>query len=379
MLTAKPRFPVREMALYGWMPSFLKKWVYRWMGYNMGRRVSLAFGSVISGRRVVIGDDFSQGFFSMIRGESIELGARVKVGALSMLDTPHLSIGDDSKINEQVFVGGLQYPHSSLRIGRNSQVQQLSFINPAPSVTIGDDTSIGGHCLIFGHQSWLSVFDGYPADFRPIEIGSNVGVAWRVFIGAGARIGDGAMIGTHSVVNRSIPPRCLATGAPAKVVGKAPYFPRSLTVEDKAGIFRDIIKEMVLFFEGFGMNCRHLGDVIEIRRKAKGWLGEKWVMEHLWMKESSDTAELTIRLPPELRVYVGLSGISAKDRERLSAARIMWGDIQNRERSEETNAVGEEVFQFLRRYGVRFYRQGTLRPSVRSLETEHRSSLATEG
>lgn len=353
MLTTKPRFPIREMVLYGWMPSFLKRVVYRMMGHQIGRGAHFSFGSVICGGKVSIGRDFSQGFFSMIRGETIDIGARVKVGAMSMLDTPHLTIGDDSKINEQVFVGGLQFPHSSLRIGRHSQIQQLSFINPAPSVTIGDDTSIGGHCLIFGHQSWLSVFDGYSADFRPIEIGNNVGVAWRVFVGAGAKIGDGAMIGTNSVVNRTIPPRCLATGSPAKVVSQAPYFPRTLTGEDRESILRDIIAEMIGYLNGFGMDCRHSGNVIEIRRMQKGWLSCSNILERILL---GDAGADTVAVPDGTRAYLSLTAIPKSLRERLTKEQIVWADIESRERADFSNDLGEELIQFLRRYGVRFYR-----------------------
>lgn len=357
MLTAKPRFPIREMVLYGWMPSFLKALIYRCMGYRIGRGCHFAVGSVLSGRRVAVGKEFTQGFFSMIRGESIEIGARVKVGAMSMLDTPHLSIGDDSKINEQVFAGGLQFPHSSLKIGRNSQVQQLSFINPAPSVTIGDDTSIGGHCLIFGHQSWLSVFEGYSADFRPIVIGSNVGIAWRVFVGAGAKIGDGTMIGTHSVVNRTIPPRCLATGSPAKVVGEAPYFPRQLSQTDREEIYREIVAEMVGFLRGHGLDCQQAGDVIAIRRLAGRWPFRRIVCEKIWMRTASCSEDLDFAFPKEAKAYVSLTVIPQTLRDRLAATGILWMDIEKRERADFGNDAGEEVIQFLRRYGVRFYRE----------------------
>ena len=227
MLTAKPRFPIRAIILHGWLPSFLKCLLYRLRGYRIGRRVKITFGSVICARRVEIGDDVKIGFLSFVRGDTVRLGNRVQIGSMCFLDTPNLEIGDDSKLNEQVYVGGLQFPDSRLTIGRNSQIMQMTFINPAKSITIGDDTGIGGDSLIFGHTSWLSRFEGYPVDFRPIEIGNSVSIAWRVFVGAGARIGDGAVVGANSFVNHAIPPRCLATGSPARVVGRSPYFPRT--------------------------------------------------------------------------------------------------------------------------------------------------------
>ena len=110
---------------------------------------------------------------------------------------------------------------------------QMSFINPARSIVVGDDTGIGGHCLLFGHTSWLSQFEGYPVEFDTIEIGNSVSLAWRVFILPGTKIGDGAVIGANSLVHRTIPPKCLAVGFPARVVSKYPDFPREIADEEK--------------------------------------------------------------------------------------------------------------------------------------------------
>ena len=195
------------------------------------------------------------------------------IGSFTFLDTPHLEIGDGTKINEQVLCGGLQFPDSRLVIGRNCQVMQMTFINPTKSITIGDDTGIGGDCLIFGHSSWLSTFEGYPVDFRPIEIGSSVSLSWRVFVLAGAKIGDGAVIGANSLVNHTIPPRCLAVGFPARVVAKAPYFPRTVAESEKPGMLRDILSEMVTYLRGFGLACDDQGDRHHGRAEVSGGAG----------------------------------------------------------------------------------------------------------
>ena len=81
------------------------------------------------------------------------------IGSSTFIDTPIIQIGDDTRINEQVYVGGLQSHDSKFVLGKNCQVMQMTFINPAKSVVVGDDSGIGGHCLIFGHASWQSVFE----------------------------------------------------------------------------------------------------------------------------------------------------------------------------------------------------------------------------
>src|SRR5580698_3689415 len=222
MLTDKPRIPVRSILLYGLWPGFIKNFLYRLKGYRIGKGVSIGLGSVISGDDVEVGDYTSVGFLTIIRGKEVCLGSHVQIGSMTFLDTPYMEIGEGTKINEQVFVGGLQFPDSRFVVGRNCSIMQMSFLNPARSIVMGDETGIGGHCLIFGHSSWLNQFEGYAVDFAPIEIGSNVGLAWRTFVLPGAKIGDGTMVGANSVVSGTLPPRSMAVGFPARVVSGPP-------------------------------------------------------------------------------------------------------------------------------------------------------------
>jgi len=171
MIIEKSRIPVKEILIFGFLPGFLKKIAYRLRGYRIGKNVNLGFGAVICGDNVTIGEHTSIGFFSIIRGQEINIDSFVNIGSVTFIDTPRIIIGSGTRINEQVFIGGLQDPDSSITIGKNCQIMQMSFINPAKSITIGDDSGIGGHSLIFGHASWLSQFDGYPVEFKPIVIG----------------------------------------------------------------------------------------------------------------------------------------------------------------------------------------------------------------
>lgn len=356
MLTKKPRFPVKSMLLHGWLPSPLKKALYRLKGYKVGRGVKLCFGSVIEGENVVVGADSSLGFFTIIRGKSILLGKRVNIGAMSILDTPELEVGNDTKINEQVFVGGLQNPDSSLKIGYNCQIQQWTFINPFKRITIGHDTSIGGHSLIFSHHSWLNIFDGYMADFRPIEIGNNVGIAWRVFIGAGSKIGDGSLVGANSLVNRSIPPRCLAMGTPAKVVAKSPVFPRKVTNDEKESMLTQIVRDFKDYLSGHEFNCETSEDLrlFKARRKGDDSVNSGWVMKICF---ESDTASVSEASQRGIDVYLSLCPVSEEDRLIFETSRTLWLDISQGQRADFGNDFGEEVVNYLKRYGVRFTRE----------------------
>ncbi|MCK7480552.1 MAG: hypothetical protein M0C28_27475 [Candidatus Moduliflexus flocculans] len=96
-------------------------------------------------------------------------------------------------------------------------------------------------------------------DFQPIEIGKSVSLSWRVFVLPGSKIGDGAVIGANSLVSHAIPPKCLAVGFPARVVSKFPDFPRDLSIGEKAGLFDDMIGEMIALFRNSGLACEGTG------------------------------------------------------------------------------------------------------------------------
>jgi acetyltransferase-like isoleucine patch superfamily enzyme len=352
MLTTKPRFPVREIVLFGLLPSFLKKIVYRLRGYRIGRGVSLGIGSVIQGEDVQLGDNVSIGFFTIVRGRKIRIDAHVQIGALTFLDTPNLELGEGTKINEQVFVGGLQFPDSRLVVGRNCQIMQMTFINPTRSITIGDDSGIGGDCLLFGHSSWLSQFEGYPIEFDSIEIGKSVSLAWRVFVLPGTKILDGAVIGANSLVRGEVPARCLAVGFPARVVAKAPEFPRPVSDDDKRQILLNIRKEFVNHLTDAEFICREEGSVLMVQEPpSRRWFrrARSWRMTVL-SKETLATKHAGVD------VLVGLYSLSNEERAVLTASGTMWIDLEKKERPDGSNALGEEFVQYLKRYGVRLFR-----------------------
>ena len=311
---------------------------------------------MICADQVDVGDDTKIGFFTIIRGKQVRIGARVQIGSTTFLDTPYMEIGDGTKINEQVFVGGLQFPDSKLVVGRNCQIMQLSFINPARNITIGDDTGIGGHSLIFGHTSWLSQFEGYPVDFQPIEIGSSVSLSWRVFVLPGTKIGDGAVVGANSVVNRTVPPRCLTLGFPARVVAQSPEFPKILDDEEKRKILRNIMDDLTKFYSQSGLDVSVQGNDYEVRQKKRKWLRtkeRKWGLRVAYGDlNEGDVPSRSNRID----VFLSLMEIPSNIRTRLTAENITWLDIARKEQSLVTNELGDEVSLFLKRYGVRTLR-----------------------
>jgi acetyltransferase-like isoleucine patch superfamily enzyme len=343
----KKRLPIGHLALYGWLPSPIKVWAYRtFRGYRIGKGVKLAFGGIVVGDEVELADHVEIGLLAMVMGRSIRIGRHSSVGTMSYMACERIQIGEDARIREQVFVGGPQLPESSFTLGSRTIILQLASINPTKPVTIGDDTGIGGHCLIFTHGAWLNALDGYPVTYEPVTLGNSVWLPWRVFVMPGTTIGDGSVIGANSLVQGTIPPMSLAVGSPAKVIRSAPDFPRLPSEEKRAAI----VAEMVSEFERYLTYEHYLIDVsgnTRGYRPAKGGGAQRLV----WRRSADDALA-------ETRGDTVLTEVALEEHEKteLRANGVYWLDLAGRSRSAEGSPLTEELATFIARYGIRLPR-----------------------
>src|SRR5881296_4504006 len=345
-LLPKTRIPWRHLVLFGWLPSPLKVLAYRlFLGYRIGRRVKISFGGVVIGKSVELGDHVEIGFLAVVQGETIRIGRHSSVGTFSYLSCNVIEIGEDAKIREQVYVGGPQLPESKFVLGSRTIILQLAFINPTKPVIIGDDTGIGGHCLIFTHGVWLSALDGYPVSYEPVTLGKSVWLPWRVSVMPGTTIGDGTVIGANSVVHGTIPPYSLAVGSPAKVIRSAPDFPRPLSERQKTELVETIMTE-------FDRSVRHGGVTVGAEAPFRTYTrrGKTWRL--LWLGTT---------WPPPVAPERGDTVLSeaALPADALAALRergVHWLDLGGRTRSREGSPLTEELALYVGRYGVRLTR-----------------------
>ncbi len=343
-LVRRGRLPWRHLAFFGWMPGPLKRWCYRHLlGYRIGRGVELGFGSAVVGQEVELGDGVSIGFLTIVRGRQIRIGRHTQIGATSYLLCERIEIGEDAKINEQVFVGGPMLPDSLFRLGSRTIVMQMAFLNPTRPLVIGDDSGIGGHCLIFTHGSWLNVLDGYPVSFEPVTIGESVWLPWRVFVMPGATIGDGSVIGANSLVQGDIPPSSLAVGSPARVIRSAPEFPPRPDERRR----RQLVDTMIGAFDEYVARNG-------VQREGRRYRAEGREYTLLWRREPAP-------LPPALTAGTLLLTevpLSEAEKDILRRQHASWLDLAGRSRSEHGNRLCEELALFLSRYGIRLPRDG---------------------
>lgn len=103
-----------------------------------------------------------------------------------------------------------------VRIGVRSHIDA----NFAWAIEIGAETIIGNDVRIIAHDASMKATTGY-IEVRPVTIGKACYLGSGVVVLPGAVIGDGSVIGAGALVRGEIPPRSLAVGMPAKVVGDA--------------------------------------------------------------------------------------------------------------------------------------------------------------
>lgn len=154
--------------------------------------------------------------------------------APKLMGLGHMRVGRDFKAGDGLWLEGVveyagQRFEPEMRIGDRVRLSDSVHIACLRRVQIGDGMLSGSHVLISDHThgdyaSERQSDPGTPPAERAlysageIVIGRNVWLGDHVAVLAGARIGDGAIIGAHSVVMGEIPERTIAVGAPARPV-----------------------------------------------------------------------------------------------------------------------------------------------------------------
>jgi acetyltransferase-like isoleucine patch superfamily enzyme len=132
-----------------------------------------------------------------------------------------VEIGNRSQINQGVIIetgsGG------SLSIGSGTSIQpRCQFSAYAGSIRIGNDVQIAPNCGFYPYNHGCQ--PDKPIKLQPLKTMGGIVIEDDAWIGFGAVIldgvcvGEGAIVGAGAVVTRSIPPRAIAAGNPAKII-----------------------------------------------------------------------------------------------------------------------------------------------------------------
>jgi galactoside O-acetyltransferase len=166
-----------------------------------------------------------------VRDKLRKCGVGVRIYPLAKIAYPHvIELDDHCRIGDFVFIfGGL-----GVRIGKYTDMQPHSVIWGGGETIIGDRVSVApGTVLlsaVYSHKEGLKMVDGLPEGATKALYGKLV-IHDDVYIGANCTlmpniiIGEGAVIGAGSFVNRDVEPWSICVGSPAKKIGERPKAP----------------------------------------------------------------------------------------------------------------------------------------------------------
>jgi acetyltransferase-like isoleucine patch superfamily enzyme len=164
--------------------------------------------------------------FQLEKGSKIILNGNLRFGVKKFRK---------SKIESRLFVGkgGRMIINGDTRLGYGCDIEVFSNAelvfgggggNIGLTLICGEKIHIGSNTFYGRDVSIRDTNGGHTIaqqgfkDTNPVIIGNNVWLCSNCALMPGVKIGDGAIIGSHTVVVSPIPPRCLVTGNPAKII-----------------------------------------------------------------------------------------------------------------------------------------------------------------
>lgn len=213
---------------------------------KMGARCKIDHVKVMGEGDIILGDDVIMGDDVTINvSQSLAIGDRSHIGDHFKIEGRLIIIGKEFWSGRFCGIGGGSCfeKQSSLRIGHQCHLGDFGFINTARQVRIGDEVGLGQHTKIYTHGAYRSFLEGFPVEFGAVTIESGVWCPGAIIL-PDVTIGHDTVVGVGSVVTKSLPPRCLALGVPAKVVRENCY-PADIHPEQKVKMFKDFIEHFV--------------------------------------------------------------------------------------------------------------------------------------
>lgn len=181
--------------------SFLRKTLYKFiLGYRIGKKVSIGWGSYIHANTVIIEDNVNVGKYNRIFYlDTFIMRKGASAGLRNTMSGAKFSLGRHPRPNY-------------LEIGEKALITSEHKLDASFGIEVGAGTWIAGRaCNFWSHGSTK------PND--TIVIGKGCRFGANCNIGTGVHIGDSCLIGMGTVMTKSFPDNnCLIGGVPAKVI-----------------------------------------------------------------------------------------------------------------------------------------------------------------
>ncbi len=154
-------------------------------------------------------------------------GVGVKIYPMAKITFPHMvDLDDNCRIGDFVFI----FAGEGVKIGKYTDVQPHTVFWGGGITILGDRVSTGpGTTFLsatYSHAAGLRMVDGL-GEGAAKAVGGKLVVGDDVYIGANSvimpvTIGEGAVIGAGSFVNKDCEPWGIYVGSPAKKIGERP-------------------------------------------------------------------------------------------------------------------------------------------------------------
>ncbi len=273
----------------------------------IGKNSEINTGKIIYGNNCVIGDNVTinvRGTFKL--GDCCIIKDNCTISCQTFTAGDYLYMGK----NVEVGRGGHKNPDATVEIGNYVGIFENTIINPNSPVKIGDNVGIGDGVMIWTHGAWLDILEGFPADFGPVTIEKNVWLPARCIVLPNTTIGENTVIGIGSIITKDIPANVLAAGVPCKVIKHNMYPKKVLLPKERTELLKPILK--------------------------------RWY-DVLCPAKSINSVQFLGYNPLKNRIELGLP------------ESIIIYDLDEMKIYGEQNSVTEDLRDFLRRNGIKFY------------------------
>lgn len=170
-------------------------------------------------------------FESALMGEDVRFGPYAYCSDLSRI-SPSVRIGSHVYLDCSLFTRGA----GRIVIGSNTWIGGAgsTALGAVRSVTIGSNTIVSNHVHIYDNNNHPTdperriamtvsehggeLWGWEESDASEVVIGDNVWIGEFAMILKGVSVGEGAVVGAHSVVTKDVPPYTIVAGNPARVV-----------------------------------------------------------------------------------------------------------------------------------------------------------------
>ena len=102
----------------------------------------------------------------------------------------------------------------NLRLGYRTDIGAFTYINAQFGVTIEDEVQIGSHCSIYS----VSTIDDKAGE---VVLRKNCRIGSHSVIMPGVTVGENAVVGAHSFVNKDVPDGITVVGVPARSLAQS--------------------------------------------------------------------------------------------------------------------------------------------------------------